>query len=121
MAALLSLSALLGSLSMNSASVRKLHGLTQRDAAAVAQALQDCGGSWSVEPHQAEDGDLLILVAPEDDGAPDITFVLYRDAGRIHLRRLRGDDYEALGSFETLDEAMGRLGQETDGGCRRRT
>jgi hypothetical protein len=69
-------------------------------------------GEWSVEKHRDYDGDLSIIILPEEDAAA-ATFCIHRDRTGIHLKASRCDRMETLGTFDSVTDAMQCVAQCT--------
>jgi len=63
-------------------------------------------GEWSVEKHRDYDGDLSIVIFPQEEDAASATFCIHRDRMGIHLKACRCDRMETLGTFESVTDAM---------------
>ena len=63
-------------------------------------------GDWSIEKHRDYDGDLSIVILPQEDDAASAAFCIHRDRMGIHLKACRCDKMEKLGTFDSVTDAM---------------
>jgi hypothetical protein len=88
--------------------------VTWDDLDLVLALLTEIAPRWSAELNCAAPDDASIVILPE--GASDLvgpSFVLHRDPGdvrgRVRLDQCRWDEYRAVGSFLSMDEAVAAL------------
>ncbi len=60
---------------------------------------------WSLERHETYDGDLLVLLMP-NDGMRE-SFGVSRSVKGYHLRTNLGDEFHDVGCFASFDELLG--------------
>ena len=61
-------------------------------------------GTWSLERHEGCDGDLTLMLMPQQ--ADRANLVVRREADGYHLTANQDDNYRELGCFGALDELL---------------
>ncbi len=92
--------------------IRAEHSLRETDVAAFRQGFAESQDAWSLDRHESYDGDLTVMLTPP--GEAEATLVVSRDEDGFHLAASQGDDYQDLGSFESVSSIMSVLATQTD-------
>jgi hypothetical protein len=85
--------------------IRALHSLTAAQVSAVRSALRRLPMPWSLDEQEGYDGELTLILAPED-GHSDLSFALWRSPAGFHLCSLRGDEQIGCEIFTSLRDAL---------------
>lgn len=92
--------------------IRAEYSLRETDVAAFCQGFTESQDAWSLERHKSYDGDLTVMLTPP--GEAEATLVVSRDEDGFHLAACQGDDYQDLGSFESMSSIMSVLATQAD-------
>ncbi len=84
--------------------LRTLHSLREKHVRILARVLSQLPGTWSLERHESYDGDLTLMLMPQQ--ADRANLVVSREADGFHLITNQDDDYRKLGCFGTMDELL---------------
>lgn len=88
----------------HSAVVRALHSLRDSQANAVEALVSALGAQWSMQRVDTCDGHLMLLLWTDENC--ENGFALHGEAGGVQLGFNRGDIYEPIGRFDTIDTAL---------------
>jgi hypothetical protein len=89
--------------------LRAMHSLRGKHVAGLAKVMAGLP-AWSLECHEGYDGDLTVVLLPQNEGSDAL--VISRTADGFHLCTSRGDDYRSLGCFGSL-EVLAAVAQAT--------
>ena len=84
--------------------LRALHSLREKHVTVLARTMSQLPGSWSLERHESYDGDLTLMLMPQQ--ADRANLVVSREADGFHLIANHDDDCRELGCFGALDELV---------------
>lgn len=81
-------------------------GLTDAQFRQIVHLVWALPGRWLVERNEDECGHVFALVIQDVEAGDGLAFSLFQAAHEINLDLCRGDGFEALGTFETVKQAM---------------
>ena len=84
--------------------LRALHSLREKHVTVLARTMSQLPGSWSLECHESYDGDLTLMLMPQQQGRANL--VVNRGSDGFHLIANQDDDYCELGCFGALDDLL---------------
>ncbi len=84
--------------------LRALHSLREKHVTVLARTMSQLPGRWSLERHESYDGDLTLMLMPQQ--ADPTNLVVSREADGFHLIANQDDDYRELGCFSAIDELV---------------
>ena len=94
--------------------LRAEYSLRDTDVAAFRQGFAETQDAWLLDRHESYDGDLTVMLTPP--GEAEATLVVSRDKDGFHLAASQGDDYQDLGSFESVSSIVSVLATQADDG-----
>ena len=87
--------------------LRTLHSLREKHVTVLAKTMSQLPGTWSLERHEGCDGDLTLMLMPQQPDRANL--VVSREADGFHLIANQEDDCRELGCFGALDELVATL------------
>ena len=87
--------------------LRAMHSLREKHVLTLAKALSRLPGTWSLERHEGYDGDLTLMLMPQQQESENL--VVSREADGFHLIANQEDDYRSLGCFGAMDELVATM------------
>ena len=87
--------------------LRALHSLREKHVTVLAKTMSQLPGTWSLERHEGCDGDLTLMLMPQQANRANL--VVSREADGFHLIANQDDDYRELGRFGAIDELVATL------------
>ena len=86
--------------------LRAMHSLREKHVLTLAQALSRLPGTWSLERHESYDGDLTLMLRPQQQEGENL--VVSRRADGFHLIANQ-EDCRKLGCFGAMDELVATM------------
>ena len=90
---------------------RTLSSLSEAQVGLLEVALPGLAGTWCLERHESCEGRLSVLLMPADGDDQAAHFTVDQDGAGLNLGVLRGDEFTALGRYDSMEELLPALRQ----------